>query len=119
MECRLWRKKSNCTQINGTPSLKEEGETVVNLVLLEMSRDYKIKGKELYIITVLRCPSLMAEVRGRSQEDPMPEGQGPRGVTPTSEVRGGSRKELPHVRGQGQQPRGATPRPRSGAAAAL
>ena len=117
MECRLWRKKSNCTQINGTPSLKEEGETVVNLVLLEMSRDYKIKGKELYIITVLRCPSLMAEVRGRSQEDPMPEGQGPRGVTPMSEVRGGSRKELPHVRGQGQQPRGATPRPRSGAAA--
>ena len=92
---------------------------MLNLVLLEMSRDYKIKGKELYIITVLRCPSLMAEVRGRSQEDPMPEGQGPRGVTPTSEVRGGSRKELPHVRGQGQQPRGATPRPRSGAAAKI
>jgi len=66
MECRLSTKKSNCTQINGTPSLKEEGETVVNLVLLEMSRDYKIKGKELYIITVLRCPSLMAEVRDRS-----------------------------------------------------
>ena len=36
---------------------------------------------------------------------------------PTSEVRGGSREELPHVRGQGQWPRGATPRPRSGVAA--
>ena len=115
MECRLSTKKSNCTQINGTPSLKEEGETVVNLVLLEMSRDYKIKGKELYIITVLRCPSLMAEVRGRSQEDPMPEGQSPRGVTTMSEVRGSSR-ECQAATAQ-EQPRGATPRPRSGAAA--
>ena len=34
-----------------------------------------------------------------------------------SEVRGGAQEELPHVRGQGQQPRGATPRPRSGAMA--
>ena len=32
-----------------------------------------------------------SEVRGRSQEDPMPEGQRPRGVT--------------HVQGQGQRPR--------------
>lgn len=45
MERRLWRKKSNCIQINGTASLKEEGETVVNPVLLEMSRDYEIKAK--------------------------------------------------------------------------
>lgn len=47
MEHRLWRKKSNCIQTNETPSLKEEGETVANLVLLEMSRDYKIKGKKI------------------------------------------------------------------------
>ena len=63
----------------------------------------------------------MSEVRGRSQEDPMPEGQRPRGVTPRlrsgavaesarlrrrrngreelpkSEVRGGGPEELPHV----------------------
>ena len=32
---------------------------------------------------------------------------------PTSEVRGSSRDELPHARGQGQRPGGATPRPRS------
>ena len=30
-----------------------------------------------------------------------------------SEVRGSGREELPHVRGQEQPPRGATPRPRS------
>ena len=52
----------------------------------------------------------MSEVRGRSREDPMPEGQRPRGVTPcprsggaaersypTSEVRGGGREEQPHT----------------------
>ena len=33
---------------------------------------------------------------------------------PTSEVRSGSREELPHVQGQEQQPWGAAPRPRSG-----
>ena len=64
-----------------------------------------------------------SEVRGRSWEDPMPEGRRPRGVTPrlrsrgvaekrypasevrgcdegsypASEVRGGRRKELPHA----------------------
>ena len=62
-----------------------------------------------------------SEVRGRSQEDPMPEGRRPRGVTPPprsraaakstrlqwrrngreeppkSEVRGGGQEELPHV----------------------
>ena len=70
----------------------------------------------------------MSEVRGRSQEDPMPEGWQPGGVTPrlrsgavaersypTSKVgaearrtpcpKGGGQEELPHVRGQGQQPR--------------
>ena len=55
----------------------------------------------------------MSEVRGRSQEDPMPEGQRPRGATPrlrsgavaersypTSEVRGGGREELPDIQGK-------------------
>ena len=68
-----------------------------------------------------------SEVRVSSREDPMPEGRQPRGVTPCpksgaaaesarlrrhrngreelpkSEVSGGGREELPHVRGQGQQ----------------
>ena len=70
----------------------------------------------------------MSEVRGRRQEDPMPERQLPRGVTPC--LRSGaaaesarlqrcrnSQEELPHVRGQRLQWRGATPRPRSGAVA--
>ena len=81
-----------------------------------------------------------SEVRSRSQEDPMPEGQRPRGVTPRprsgaaaesarlqwcrncqeelpkSEVRDGSREELPHVRGQGRRLGGATSYPRPGAA---
>ena len=35
---------------------------------------------------------------------------------PMSEVRGGCREELPHVRGQGWRPRRATPHPRSGEA---
>ena len=71
----------------------------------------------------------------------MPEGWWPRGVTPRprsgaaaesarlrgcrngreelpkSEVRGGSREELPRIGGQGQWPRGATPCPRPGVAA--
>ena len=33
-----------------------------------------------------------------------------------SKVRSGGREELLHVRGQGRQPRGATPHPRPGAA---
>ena len=54
-----------------------------------------------------------SEVRGRSREDPMPEGRQPRGVTP--HPRSGAaaesarlrrhrngREELPHVQGQGQ-----------------
>ena len=53
-----------------------------------------------------------SEVRGRSQEDPMPKGWRPRGVTPrprsgaaagrsypTSEVRGGGQEDLPHLQG--------------------
>ena len=106
-----------------------------------------------------------SEIRGRSREDPMPEGRQPRGVTPrprsgaeagrtpmperrqprrvTLRPRSGAvaestrlrrrrngREELPHVRDQGRQPGGATPpskvrggsrgatlRPKSGAAA--
>ena len=58
----------------------------------------------------------MSEVRGRSREDPMPEGRRPRGVTPRLrsgaaaksarlQWRRNSGEELPHVRGQGQWPR--------------
>ena len=55
-----------------------------------------------------------SEVRGRSREDPMPEEQWPRGVTPrprsgaaaersypVSGVRGGGWEELPHAQRQG------------------
>ena len=79
----------------------------------------------------------MSKVRGRSREDPMPEGQRPRRATPRlrsgagaksarlqwcrngreelpkSEIRGSSREELPHARGQGLQLGGAIPPPRS------
>ena len=70
----------------------------------------------------------MSEVRGRSQEDPMPERQLPRGVTPCPRsgaaaesarlqwCRNGQ-EELTRVQGQGRRPGGATPRPRPGAAA--
>ena len=70
----------------------------------------------------------MSVVRGRSQDNPVPEGRWQRGVTPC--LRSGaaaesarlqrcrnSQEELPHVRGQRLQRRGATPRPRSGAVA--
>ena len=64
----------------------------------------------------------MSEVRGRSQEEPMPKGRRPRGVTPhprpgavaeSARLQGSrnSREELPHAQGQG--PGGATPPPRS------
>ena len=70
----------------------------------------------------------MAEVRGRSWEDPMPKGQRPRGVTPRPRSgavaesarlrwRRNGREELPRVQGQGGQLRGDTQYPRSGAAA--
>ena len=69
-----------------------------------------------------------SEVKGRSQEDPIPEGQRPRGVTPRPrsgaaaesaklQQRRNSQEELPHVQGQGWRPEGATPLPRPGAAA--
>ena len=80
----------------------------------------------------------MSEVRGRSREDPMPEGRWPRGATPrprsgavergvtphprsgvaagrsnpTPEARGGVQEDQPHARGQGQQLGGPTPRQR-------
>ena len=68
-----------------------------------------------------------SEVRGRSREDPMPEGRRPRGVTPRPRSGAAAestrlrwhrnrREELPHVRGQGGRPRGDTQRPRSGVA---
>ena len=67
---------------------------------------------------------LVSEVRGRSRGDPMPEGRWPRGVTPCPRSgaaaestrlrrRRNGREELPRIRGQGQRPGGATPRPRS------
>ena len=66
----------------------------------------------------------MSEVRGRSQEDPMPKGWRPRRVTPrpssgaaaeSARLRQhrNSREETPCVRGQGRRPTGATPYPRS------
>ena len=68
----------------------------------------------------------MSEVRGRSREDPTPEGRRPRGVTPRlrswavaesarlRRCRNGP-EELPLRPGMG--PGGATPQPRPGAAA--
>ena len=71
-----------------------------------------------------------SEVRGRSREDPMPEGWRPRGATPllrsgaaarrsypTSKVGGSSLEELPCVQGYGLQSGGAAPHLRPGAAA--
>ena len=68
-----------------------------------------------------------SEVRGRSQEVHMHEGQRPRGVTPRPRSGAAAkstrlrrhrngREELPRVRGQAGQAKGVTPRPRSGAA---
>ena len=57
----------------------------------------------------------MSEVRGRSREDPMPEGRWLRGATPSPRSgaeagrtpcpKGSGQEELPHVQGQGQQAR--------------
>ena len=63
--------------------------------------------------------------RGRSREDPMPEGRQPIGVTPRLrsgavaksarlQQRRNGREELPYIRGQGRWPRGDTLHPRSG-----
>ena len=62
----------------------------------------------------------MSEVRGRSREDPMPEGWWPRGVTPRTrsgavaesarlQRRRNGREELPRIGSQEGRPRGATP----------
>ena len=70
----------------------------------------------------------MAEVRGRSREDPMPKRRRSRGVTPRPRSgavaenarlrqRRHGQEELPHVQGQRQQLGGATPHPKLGAAA--
>ena len=71
----------------------------------------------------------MSEVRGRSQEDPIPtRRRPPRGATPRPRSGAAaksarlqqyksSREELPHNRGQGQRPGEATPRLRPGVAA--
>ena len=71
-----------------------------------------------------------SEVRVRSQEDPMPEGRQPRGITPrprsgaaaersypASKVRGCGGEEIPGKRGQGRRLGGPTTRLRSGAVA--
>ena len=66
-----------------------------------------------------------SEVRGRSREDPMPEGRRPRGITPRPRSgaaaestrlrrRRNGREELPRVLGQQGRPRGDTQCPRSG-----
>ena len=68
-----------------------------------------------------------SEIRGRSWEDPLPEGRQPRGVTPrprsgaaagrnypASEVRGSGPEDLSHTGGQGPRLGGAIPPPRSG-----
>ena len=69
----------------------------------------------------------MCEVRGRSREDPMPDGWRPRGITPLPRSgaatksarlrwRRNGREELHRVQGQGRRLGGATPHPRLGAA---
>ena len=59
-----------------------------------------------------------SEARGRSREDPMPEGRRPRGATPHPRSRQRLRGATACPR-SGQQPRGVTPPPRLGAVAAL
>ena len=61
-------------------------------------------------VTAAERSGPMSEVRGRSREDPMPEGRRARGVTPrlrsraaaersypTSKVRSGGCEEIPHI----------------------
>ena len=55
-----------------------------------------------------------SEVRGRSREDPIHEGQRPRGITPCPRA-GAAAEECQTATAQ-ERPRGATPCPRSGAA---
>ena len=51
-----------------------------------------------------------SEVRGRSREEPIPEGQRPRGITPCPRA-GAAAEECQTATAQ-ERPRGATPRPR-------
>ena len=96
---------------------------------------FKLIIGDLTSIILVDLGSVNLQFRGRSQEDPMPEGRWPRGVTqhlrsvaesarlsrhrngweelPKSEVRGGSREEIPYTGGQGWRLGGPTPRPRS------
>ena len=63
-------------------------------------------------LSVAERSHLTSEVRGRSQEDPMPEGRRPRGVTPcprsgaaarrsnpTPKARGSGREDQSHIQG--------------------
>ena len=61
-----------------------------------------------------RGPEELPHVRGQRQKSGGPHARGAAAKRsyPTSEVRGGSQEGLPHVQGRGQQPRGATLRPR-------
>ena len=54
-----------------------------------------------------------SEIRGRNREDPMPEGRRPRGATPRPRSGAAARRSYP----MSEQPRGATPPPRPGTAA--
>ena len=54
-----------------------------------------------------------SEVRGRSWEDPMPEGWRPRGATRRPRSGSAAERSYPSPR-SGRRPRGATPRTRSG-----
>ena len=65
--------------------------------------------------TTLNISASYCRVRRRSREDPMPKRAAAKRNYPTSEVRGSGR-ECQAAMAQ-EQPRGATPHPRSGAAA--
>ena len=71
--------------------------TIMNCPLLRRTLA-RAAATGAFIMTERSYPT--SEVRGRSHEDPMPEGRW--------------QEELPHVRGQGWWPRGATPHPRPG-----
>ena len=62
----------------------------------------------------------MSEVRDRSQEDPMPEGRQPRGVTPRPTSGAAAGRSYPHIprpeamgSGREEQPTPLSPRPRA------
>ena len=114
----------------------EQGTLKISLQLILNS---PIEGRQPTSMAKRSYPT--SEVRGRSREDRMPQGhgqeelphvrgqgQGPRvsgydcgGAAersyPTFKIRGGGQEKLPTAWDQGPQPGGATPCPRSGAAA--